>query len=271
VWDSRIDVETILKSAGAGAIRKRRRTYIDGVGRRTIQKAFDDMTEPVGNVRRFIDEPPLVYHPESADAFFDIEAVFAAYRGSINADVRSLFDRYRLVDWVVKVVGVGSVGTRCAAALFLADRDDPLILQVKEAGPSVLERFLGPSEFDNHGERVVAGQRTMQAASDIFLGWARFEDRDYYVRQLRDMKGVPDLEDMGDESLFEFAGFCGWTLAAAHARSGHAAQIAGYLGRGSSFDDAAVSFAQAYADRVEQDHAALVEAVATGRLPSHEA
>jgi uncharacterized protein (DUF2252 family) len=268
VWYSRIDVKTILEAAGPGAIRKRRRTYVDGVGRRTIKKAFDDMTEAAGTSRRFVDEPPLVYHPEKLDAFFDIEAVVSSFRESMSADVRALFGRYRLVDWVVKVVGVGSVGTRCAAALFLADDDDPLILQIKEAGASVLEAYVGPSGFSNHGERVVAGQRTMQAASDIFLGWTRAGDRDYYVRQLRDMKGVPDLEDMGDEHLSEFAGFCGWTLAAAHARGGHAAKIAGYLGRGTSFDDAVVTFAHAYADRVEEDHGLLVAAIADGTLES---
>jgi uncharacterized protein (DUF2252 family) len=271
VWYSRVDVRTILAAAGPNALRKRRRTYVDGVGRRTIQKAFDDMTEPAGTSRRFVDEPPLVYHPEQIDAFFDIGAIFATYRESMNADVRGLFDRYRLADWVVKVVGVGSVGTRCAAALFLADHDDPLILQIKEAGRSVLEPYLRPSAFENHGERVVSGQRTMQAASDIFLGWTRSDGRDYYVRQLRDMKGVPDLEDMGEEHLSEFAGFCGWTLAGAHARGGHAAHIAGYAGRGSSLDDAIVAFANAYADRACADHAVLVAAIADGRLSSKEA
>jgi len=271
IWYSRVDLDQILTSAGPGSIRKKRRTYVDGVGRRTIQKAFDDMTEPSGTSRRFVDEPPLVYHPQTIDAFFDVAAIFDGYRTSISADVRGLFDRYRLVDWVVKVVGVGSVATRCAAALFLAGDDDPLILQIKEAGSSVLERFLGTSPYANHGERVVAGQRTMQSASDIFLGWTSFDGRDYYVRQLRDMKGVPDLENMGDDHLAEFAGFCGVTLAASHARSGEAAHIAGYLGRGTSFDRAVTEFATAYADRVETDHATLVAAIADGRLESKEA
>ncbi|MDQ2857579.1 MAG: DUF2252 domain-containing protein [Candidatus Eremiobacteraeota bacterium] len=271
VWYARVDVRLMLDKAGNDAIRKRRRTYVDGIGRRTIRKAYDDMTEAVGTSRRFVDEPPLVYHLSDDDGeFFDVDAIFAAYRESMGPDVRLLFDRYKLVDWVVKVVGVGSVGTRCAAALFLADEDDPLILQIKEAGPSVLEEYLSPSPFSNHGERVVAGQRTMQAASDIFLGWTESNGRHYYVRQLRDMKGVPDLEDMGDTHLAEFARFCGWTLAGAHARSGHAAQIAGYLGTGPAFAKATVRFASAYADVVEKDHAALLAAIADGRIVTRE-
>jgi len=271
-WYARVEVRDILASAGSNTIRKQRRTYVDGVRRRTIRKAFDDMTETVDGRRRFVDEPPIVYHVRAdEDKFFDVEALFSAYRESLTPDVQSLFDRYRLVDWVVKVVGVGSVGTRCAAALFLAENDDPLILQMKEAGASVLEEYHPPSVFPTHGMRVVAGQRTMQAASDLFLGWATENGRDYYIRQLRDMKGVPDLEDMGDEQLTEFARFCGRTLAGAHARSGKAALIAGYLGNGDVFDDAVVEFAHAYADRTVADHAVLCEAIELGKLTSAEA
>jgi uncharacterized protein (DUF2252 family) len=270
IWYSRIDVADILDAAGPRALRKKRRTYVEGVGRRTIQKAFDDMTEEVDGARRFVDEPPLVYHPEAVDAFFDIEAVLANFRRSLGPDIQVLLGRYRLVDWVVKVVGVGSVGTRCAAVLLMADDNDPLILQVKEARASVLEEFLRPSPFSNHAQRVVTGQRTMQAASDIFLGWTHSEGRDYYVRQLRDMKGVPDLEDMGEEHLSEFAAFCGSTLANAHARSGQAAHIAGYLGYGKVFDEAVTRFASAYADRVAEDHGLLVDAIAQGRLEARD-
>ena len=271
-WYSRVDVRDMLASAGSRAIRKRRRTYVDGVGRRTIRKAYDDMTEVVDGARRFVDEPPIVYHASGeADTFFDVERLFAGYRESLSPDVRHLFERYRLVDWVVKVVGVGSVGTRCAAALFLADDDDALILQMKEAGPSVLEGRWPKSDFSTHGERVIAGQRIMQAASDLFLGWTSEGGRDYYVRQLRDMKGVPDLEDMGDAQLGGFATFCGRTLAGAHARSGSAAAIAGYLGRGGAFDDAVVAFAEAYADRADADRTMLVRAIESGRLEAKEA
>ncbi len=271
-WYARVDVRDILESAGSDTLRKRRRTYVDGITKRTIQKAYDDMTELVGDRRRFVDEPPIVYHAEAnEDRFFDIGELFARYRESLLPDVRSLFDRFRLVDWVVKVVGVGSVGTRCAAALFLASDDDPLILQIKEAGASVLEPYVAPSTYATHGERVIAGQRTMQAASDLFLGWASEGGRDYYVRQLRDMKGVPDLEDMGDEQLTDFAQFCGRTLAGAHGRSGQAAPIAGYLGKSDVFDEAVVAFALRYADRATADHAAFVEAIAAGRIETKEA
>lgn len=272
-WYARVDVRDILAAAGPKTLRKKRRTYVEGVGRRTILKAFDDMTElDAEGRRRFVDEVPIVYHVRSdEDKFFDVRELFEAYRESLAPDVKSLFARYRLVDWVVKVVGVGSVGTRCAAALFLADEDDALILQMKEAGPSVLEQFHPSSEYASHGMRVVAGQRTMQAASDLFLGYASEGGRDYYIRQLRDMKGVPDLEDMGDAQLSEFARFCGRTLAGAHARSGKAAQIAGYLGSSDTFDRALVAFADAYADRVEEDHRAFTEAIESGRLESREA
>ena len=266
-WYARVDVRDILALAGSKTLRKERRTYVDGIGRRTIRKAFDDMTELVDGRRRFVDEAPIVYHVgENEDTFFDVEKLFETYRQSLAHDVCALFDRYRLVDWVVKVVGVGSVGTRCAAALFLADDDDPLILQMKEAGPSVLEAFQKSSTTESHGMRVVAGQRTMQAASDLFLGWTSEGGRDYYIRQLRDMKGVPDLEDMGDHQLSEFARFCGRTLAGAHARSGVAAQIAGYLGVNDSFDEAIVEFSHAYADRTVDYHRQLTEAIASGRL-----
>jgi uncharacterized protein (DUF2252 family) len=272
-WYSRVEVRDILAAAGTKTMRKERRTYVDGIGRRTIRKAFDDMTEatPDGR-RRFVDEAPLVYHVASdEDRFFDVAELFSAYVASLPPDMQALFARYKLADWVVKVVGVGSVGTRCAAALFLADNDDPLILQMKEAGPSVLEKFQPSSTYASHGMRVVAGQRIMQAASDLFLGYASEGGRDYYIRQLRDMKGVPDLEDMGDHQLSEFARFCGRTLAGAHARSGKAAYIAGYLGNGDSFDEAVVTFASLYADRAVGDHAEFANAVASGRLQSQEA
>ena len=272
-WYARVEVRDILAAAGSKTLRKERRTYVDGVGRRTIRKAFDDMTEVDGDGRRrFVDEVPIVYHVGAhEDRFFDVTELFDTYRASLSPDVRSLFARYRLVDWVVKVVGVGSVGTRCAAALFLADDDDPLILQMKEAGPSVLEDVLDRSTYPSHGMRVVAGQRTMQAASDLFLGYASEGGRDYYIRQLRDMKGVPDLEDMGDHQLSEFARFCGRTLAGAHARSGKAAHIAGYLGRGDAFDEALVTFATRYADRAIEDHARFAKAIADGGLAAREA
>jgi uncharacterized protein (DUF2252 family) len=183
-----------------------------------------------------------------------------------------LLDGYRFVDMARKVVGVGSVGTRCWVVLTLGrDGNDPLILQVKEAQASVLERFLEPSPYGNHGHRVVAGQRLMQASSDLFLGWDRADGmdgiaRDYYVRQLLDGKVSLAVEDMRPAGLRLYAEFCGWTLARAHARSGDRIAIASYLGSGDVFDRALVRFAAAYADQNERDHRAVMDAIASGRV-----
>jgi uncharacterized protein (DUF2252 family) len=172
-----------------------------------------------------------------------------------------LLNRYTLADAAIKVVGVGSVGTRCAVALFVADEDDAFILQIKEALPSVLAAHLGPSEFENHGERVVRGQRIMQAASDVFLGWALSGTRSFYLRQFRDMKTSADLEAMDAYQLREYAHYCAWALASAHARSGDAAAIAGYAGKSTVLDRALLDFALDYADQNDRDYARFAAAV----------
>jgi uncharacterized protein (DUF2252 family) len=197
-----------------------------------------------------------------------------SYLASLAGDRRRLLGRYRYVDLARKVVGVGSVGTRCWVILLLGrDSSDPLFLQAKEAPRSVLERFVGTSEFSNQGQRVVEGQRLMQAASDIFLGWLRqprgLEDltpRDLYLRQLWDSKISADISAMRPSDLAIYARLCGWTLARAHARSGDAITIASYLGSSEAFDRAIAAFAEAYADQNERDHAALVDAIAAGRV-----
>ena len=178
-----------------------------------------------------------------------------------------LYERYRLVDLAVKVVGVGSVGTVCGVALMLAEDDDPLFLQFKQANASVLELYAGKSEYEHHGQRVVVGQRLMQSASDIFLGWTtgRF-GRNFYLRQLRDAKVKPMVEIFKPRHMAEFAGFCGQALAHAHARSGDAAMLSGYLGNADNFDQAIADFAVAYADQTERDHAALADAVLSGKI-----
>jgi uncharacterized protein (DUF2252 family) len=175
------------------------------------------------------------------------------------------------VDAARKVVGVGSVGTRAYVVLLEGrDRDDPLFLQVKEAGPSVLEGHATASTHEHHGHRVVTGQRLMQAASDIFLGWFRgTEGRDFYWRQLKDMKGSAKVETMSPDELLIYAELCGWALARAHACSGDRVQIAGYLGKSERFDVAIADFAQAYADQNERDHAALCDAVKSGRIEAN--
>jgi uncharacterized protein (DUF2252 family) len=189
------------------------------------------------------------------------------YRETLAEERRILFDRYKWVDAAHKVVGVGSVGTRCYVVLLLAAPDDPLFLQVKEAGPSVLERYTGHSPVPHNGQRVVVGQRLMQAASDIFLGWSRGPaSRDFYVRQLRDMKIAPDVESQTPQVMRDYATLCGLALARAHDKAGDAAMIAGYLGSIDHFDEAIGDYAVAYADQVERDYATFVKAVRSGRL-----
>jgi hypothetical protein len=196
------------------------------------------------------------------------------YRATLEPERRVLLDQFRLVDMARKVVGVGSVGTRDWMLLLLGvggDGLDPLFLQAKEAGPSVLEEFVGAGEFENSGQRVVVGQRLMQAASDIFLGWARVDGldgrpRDFYLRQLRDWKGSAEIETMSPTGMRAYGEICAWTLARAHARSGDRIAIAAYLGRSDAFDVAVAAFADAYADQNEHDHQQLVRAIASGRI-----
>jgi uncharacterized protein (DUF2252 family) len=182
-------------------------------------------------------------------------------------DRRPLLDRFKLMDIALKVVGVGSVGTACAVVLLMADEQDPLFLQVKEARPSVLEAYAGKSNYSNHGQRVVVGCRLMQSASDLFLGWTEGQaGRQFYIRQLKDMKIKPLVEIFTPSVMLGYADLCGWTLAHAHARSGEPAKIAGYLGKSDQFDEAIADFSVAYADQSERDHEALIKAVRAGKL-----
>jgi uncharacterized protein (DUF2252 family) len=217
--------------------------------------------------RRIVDHPPVITHPPGVTPGL-VAAVVAGYRGSLQEDRRVLLDRYEIADLAMKVVGVGSVGLYAAAALFLGgDDDDPLFLQFKQAEASVLERFLSPSAQPSHGARVVAGQRRLQAVSDILLGWAVGEQgRHWYVRQLQDQKGGAVVDAMTIEDLTTWGELCGWALARGHARSGQPAEIAGYLGVDPAFDHAIGDFAVVYADQNERDHAAFVAAIKSGRL-----
>jgi uncharacterized protein (DUF2252 family) len=214
------------------------------------------------------DKPPKVFHPPDSDAYEEIvRDLLQEYERSIQPERRAIFERFTFADAAYKVVGVGSVGTRCSVALFVAAPGDMLWLQVKEARASVYERY-APSGFTNHGERVVIGQRLLQASSDLFLGWANAEDgHAFYVRQLRDMKTSPNIDEMTGGDLKRYASACGWALARAHAKaSGKAAAIAGYLGRGDTFDRSLAAFADAYADQNESDYRALVKARDDGRI-----
>ena len=243
------------------------------------QRAFNKLTERVDGNVRITPDPPLIQPledllpgAEAKNLEAAIEQVIEGYRESLPRDRRRLLDRYRYVHSARKVVGVGSVGTRAWIILLLGrDDDDPLFLQAKEAQRSVLEPFAGPSEFDNQGERVVEGQRLVQAASDIFLGWLRTtgidgEERDFYFRQLWDWKGSVDLDTITPAAMAINNRMCAWTLARAHARSGDAIAMAAYLGCGESFDKAIAEFAETYADQNERDHAALLDAIDSGRV-----
>jgi uncharacterized protein (DUF2252 family) len=265
VWYSRIDSESSLQF-----VRRTFRWYIEKQREKARQRSslqvFPKIAMQVGGQYRIKDDPPLIVHLDDEVLAQQLKGLVEAYRPTIQEDRRVLLSKYQCVDVAQKVVGVGSVGTRCYVVLLLGnDSNDPLLLQIKEAQASVLERHLGTSAYPNHAQRVVNGQRLMQAASDLFLGWTRLGSTDYYLRQLRDMKLSVNLETLVPEGFIEYCRFCGWALARAHARSGDPAQISGYLGRSDVFDRALAAFAETYADQTRRDHAAFVAAVQSGQ------
>jgi len=235
---------------------------------------FPKLTEKAGNVLRIKEQPPLVFRPRKGDrTLSDVPRMLQQYRATLPADRRKLLERFELVDVVIKVVGVGSVGTRCAIMLLMAGDGDSLFLQIKEARASVLEPYTRASAYDNHGERVVQGQRLMQSASDLFLGWSRDASLnvDFYVRQLRDCKTAADIDTMNAAHLSDYASHCGAALARAHAKTGDAAAISGYIGQGTALDSALTRFAAAYADQTEKDFETLAKAAKSGRIPVEDA
>jgi uncharacterized protein (DUF2252 family) len=271
VWYDTIDVERLLKEAPSDERREIVAQRVEKTRQRNVPEfLFPKLAEHHGSTPRIMDEPPLIFHPTAEQApglKTAYRDAIALYRESLAEHVRVLFDRFHFCDLAVKVVGIGSVGTRCAVGLFMAGDEDPLFLQVKEAGPSVLEPYAGKSLHQNHGQRVVAGQRLMQSASDIFLGWTRGSNgRDHYLRQLRDMKISPLIEGFDVDDLRVYGRVCGWALARAHARSGDAAMIAGYMGSSETFDEAICEFAVEYADQNRLDYRALVKAVREGKV-----
>jgi uncharacterized protein (DUF2252 family) len=270
VWYARIDAEAVLQRVHQAARRGlRQKRLIEVKGRLVPQDDFPKLADVKAGRPVIRDNPPLIFHltHERGRAFQQrFRAALARYRESLAEDRRQLLDRYRLLDLAMKVVGVGSVGTRCAIALFMASEKDALFLQVKEAQASVLEPFAGPSAFASPAQRVVVGQRLMQSASDIFLGWTEAEGGHFYLRQLRDMRVKPRVELFDPRTMEDYAMLCGWSLARAHAKSGDAARICGYLGRSEAFDEAVADFAAAYADQNGRDHAALEAAIKAGRV-----
>jgi uncharacterized protein (DUF2252 family) len=271
VWYARLDLETILPSIKDQEAQKRlQRRVHKAEASDVLEVDFPKLVSVENREPTIRDNPPLIYHlGEQAGPEFEarVADAFARYRESLPDERRVLLDRYQRKDLAIKVVGVGSVGTFCAVMLMMADVDDPLFLQVKEAGRSVLEPYAGKSIYANHGQRVVTGQRLMQSASDLFLGWTEGrEGRHFYVRQLRDMKVKLLVELFTPGVMVQYAEYCGWALARAHARAGQPALIAGYLGKGDQFDEAVADFATAYAQQNELDYKALVRAARQGRI-----
>ena len=282
LWYARLDVEDVVGLWGSQASAKQLKRFDRNVAKartKDSMRALGRMTRLVDGEPRIISDPPLIVpidelvSPDRLDALEDtIRGVIRSYRRTLTGDRRHLLERFRYVHAARKVVGVGSVGTRAWVVLMLGDDDsDPLFLQLKEAQASVLEPYLGKSAHANHGQRVVEGQRLMQSASDIMLGWIRTDgvegvQRDFYIRQLWDGKGSAIVEAMDPTALTMYGQICGWTLARAHSRSGDAAAVASYLGSGDSFDRALATFAETYADQNEADYAALRHAVDAGTI-----
>lgn len=267
VWYSRLNLLDLV--AEAQSDRRLARLVNRDIRRaqtNTSEHVYGKITATVNGVTRIIDQPPLLSHPNQ-----DLQALgeefLKQYGVTLREDFRALLQRFRLVDAALKVVGVGSVGTRCYIVLLLGEHNEPLFLQVKEARRSVLEMHAGPSPWRNQGERVVAGQHLMQAVSDIFLGWARGpEGRDFYVRQLRDMKIAAEIDQLDASELALYGRLCGGALARAHAKAGQSPAIAGYLGSSDAFDEAIAKYALAYADRIERDYETFRAAIRSGRL-----
>jgi uncharacterized protein (DUF2252 family) len=286
VWYARLDVEARLAEIEAEdpEAMPRLRRSIEKARAKDSLRALARLTEESGGEIRFRSEPPLLVPGEELVPAADgrsiaemVEGVFDTYRASLAPDLQTLLEGYRFRQIARKVVGVGSVGTRAWVVLLTGDGDrDPLFLQAKEADASVLEPHAGASGCANHGQRVVEGQRLMQATGDIFLGWCRAtgldgRERDFYVRQLWDWKRSVEVERLGPRGLEVYARVCGWTLARAHARSGDRFAIAAYLGGGESFDAAIARFAAAYAEQNLRDHAALLDAIESGRVAAEDA
>jgi uncharacterized protein (DUF2252 family) len=283
VWYSHLDIESVLQEFASqfkARMVKRTESTLAKARTKDSMAAFSKLTEHVDGEVRIVDQSPLIVPidqlapGEERDQLFEaLHLLMRRYRDTLEFGRRELLEQFELVDFARKVVGVGSVGTRAWIALLLGrDVQDPLFLQMKEAEASVLEEFLGASEFSNHGERVVTGQRLMQATSDIFLGWVHVDSgldeqpRDFYGRQLKDWKGSAEIEQMVPKGMAAYGRLCGWTLARAHARSGDRIAIAAYLGNGNSFDRALLDFSVAYADQNDLDYQRLVAAVESGKI-----
>ena len=272
VWYTKFTAEEFLKPLPT-VERNRIAQRIEKVqAKRSADIDYPKLAEVVHGEIRIKETLPLIFHPDVArtpEFESDVQKILKEYRETLAEDRRILFDRYDFVDAALKVVGVGSVGTRCWIALFMSSGNEPLFLQFKQAHSSVLEPFAGKSAYPHQGQRVVMGQRLMQAASDIFLGWTTGPSGDYYVRQLRDAKIGANVETFDEKLFYNYAKACGWNLAHAHAKSGDPWTLSGYVGKNDTFDEAVASFAQVYAEQTERDHAALKSAVKAGKIEAY--
>jgi uncharacterized protein (DUF2252 family) len=271
VWYSSIDSETLHATIKDKEARQRARKRIEKARERSVlEHDFPELVLSNGAAPTIKENRPLIYHWREEgheELMAAVQKAFANYRETLPEHRRILLDRFKVMDFAVKVVGVGSVGTYCAVMLLMANEKDPLFLQVKQARPSVLEAYAGKSLYANNGQRIVIGYQLMQSSSDIFLGWTEGrEGRQFYIRQLKDMKVKPLVEVFTPTVMQQYGTLCGWTLARAHARSGEPAKISGYLGKGDAFDEAIADFSVAYADQCERDHEVLTKAVRAGRL-----
>jgi uncharacterized protein (DUF2252 family) len=271
VWYASVDLESMIPTIRDEEARKRAQKRLAKARERSVlEHDFPELVHANGQTPTIKDNPPLIFHMREhgyGEQSALVQKAFAAYRNSLPEYRRMLLDRFRLMDVAIKVVGVGSVGTFCGILLLMASEEDPLFLQVKQARPSVLEAYAGESLHGNQGQRIVIGCQLMQSASDLFLGWTEGQKgRQFYVRQLRDMK-IKMLVDVFSQSLMiQYADLCGFTLARAHARSGEPAEISGYMGKSEAFDEAITEFAIAYADQSERDYDVFVKAVRAGKL-----
>jgi uncharacterized protein (DUF2252 family) len=283
VWYAHLEIEAVLQQF-AGQVKraqvKRAEATLAKAHTRDSMAAFSKLTQQLNGKAEIVDQSPLIVPlrvlipgAEQEEWMDSLRKLIRVYRVSLDHDRRQLLEQFQLADFARKVVGVGSVGTRAWIALmFGRDGNDPLFLQMKEAEESVLEEHLGKSQYKNHGQRVVVGQRLMQATSDIFLGWIHVKEgmdgvaRDFYGRQLKDWKGSAEIEQMVPSGMAAYGRVCGWTLARAHARSGDRVAVASYLGGSNAFDRAILDFSKAYADQNNADYAALAEAVKSGRI-----
>jgi uncharacterized protein (DUF2252 family) len=268
-WYADMAVEQLMSGVDKETRKRAKRRLAKARERTVLEHDFPALAITKGSAPSIKENPPLIFHWREEghkEHLKNVRTAFAAYRESLAEQFRTLLDRYQIMDFAVKVVGVGSVGTLCGVMLLMASERDPIFLQVKQARASVLEPYAGKSRHTNHGQRVVVGYKLMQAASDIFLGWTKGPYGDFYMRQLKDVKIKVLVELFTPSVMSIYAEACGWCLARAHARSGEPAKIAGYLGKGDKFDEAIADFSVAYADQSERDHEVLVKAVREGKL-----